>query len=514
MALDGVEIFTNSSGSHHEFRKLHTRVDLIKDATGKSGGVYLYANQQGCDGERVYYDGCSLILMNGQIVGQGTQFSLKDVPNNLLNYPVFKEVITATVDIEDVRAFRGSQPSRASQAAVAPVYPRVSADISLSYDIFKTGVMEKLSPVNPPRYHTPEEEIRLGPACWLWDYLRRSKSGGFFLPLSGGLDSCATAVIVHSMCLMVCEAAQNGGTVYAASSPYEWGLNISMIADTQVIADARRVVGQTDTDYIPKDPREFANYHIDLNMDGVVTAFLTVFKTVTDKTPRFRVRGGTETENLALQNVQARSRMVLAYMFAQLLLWYRGRSGALLVLGSANVDETADINPIGGISKVDLRKFLHYCKTALNMDMLEEFLDAPPTAELEPITKDYVQGDEVDMKMTYDELSVYGTLRKVSKCGPFGMFSKLLHEWGEHLSPTEIAERVKRFFFYYSINRHKTTILPPSYHMSPYSPDDNRYDLRPFLYNAAWTWQFRRIDESATALTEIQKKKGADAVKP
>ena len=34
-----------------------------------------------------------------------------------------------------------------------------------------------------------EEEISLGPACWLWDYLRRSGSTGYFLPLSGGMDS-------------------------------------------------------------------------------------------------------------------------------------------------------------------------------------------------------------------------------------------------------------------------------------------------------------------------------------
>lgn len=31
--------------------------------------------------------------------------------------------------------------------------------------------------------------------------------------------------------------------------------------------------------------------------------------------------------------------MVLAYLFAQLLPWVRGRVGGLLVLGSANVDE-------------------------------------------------------------------------------------------------------------------------------------------------------------------------------
>jgi hypothetical protein len=45
----------------------------------------------------------------------------------------------------------------------------------------------------------PEEEIAYGPACWLWDYLRRSTMGGFFLPLSGGADSSATASIVGNI---------------------------------------------------------------------------------------------------------------------------------------------------------------------------------------------------------------------------------------------------------------------------------------------------------------------------
>ena len=54
LGLAGVEIFSNGSGSHHELRKLHVRVDLIKMATKKSGGIYMYSNQCGCDG-LVYY---------------------------------------------------------------------------------------------------------------------------------------------------------------------------------------------------------------------------------------------------------------------------------------------------------------------------------------------------------------------------------------------------------------------------------------------------------------------------
>ncbi len=81
------------------------------------------------------------------------------------------------------------------------------------------------------------------------------------------------------------------------------------------------------------------SYHTDLNMDNIVTALRTLFQGVTGVRPRFRVHGGSDAENLALQNIQARLRMVIAYFFAQLLPWVRGRTGGLLVLGSANVDE-------------------------------------------------------------------------------------------------------------------------------------------------------------------------------
>ena len=47
-----------------------------------------------------------------------------------------------------------------------------------------------------------------GPACWLWDYLRRSGASGFLLPLSGGADSSAVAAIVGSMCQLVVRAIQ------------------------------------------------------------------------------------------------------------------------------------------------------------------------------------------------------------------------------------------------------------------------------------------------------------------
>ena len=176
---------------------------------------------------------------------------------------------------------------------------------------------------------------------------------------------------------------------------------------------------------------------------------MKVFQIVTGKSPMYKIHGGSNAENLALQNVQARSRMVVAYLFAQLNLWAQGSQGSLLVLGSSNVDETlrgyltkydsssADLNPIGGISKTDLREFVLHMSSLDKFEFLSEFLEAKPTAELEPTTAEYTQTDEVDMGMTYDELSTFGMLRKVLRMGPYSMFTRLLGDWPS-VSPTQV----------------------------------------------------------------------------
>ncbi|XP_062327707.1 glutamine-dependent NAD(+) synthetase [Osmerus eperlanus] len=506
MGLDGVEIITNSSASYHELRKADNRVNLVRSATSKSGGIYLFANQKGCDGDRLYYDGCSMIAINGDVVSQGSQFSLEDV-----------EVLTATLDLEDVRSYRGERCHPHVESEPRP-YHRVKVDFSLSdgEDVFL--------PTHQPitwQFHTPEEEISLGPACWLWDYLRRSGQAGFLLPLSGGVDSSSTACIVFSMCTMVCQAVKDG--------------------NRQVLEDVQRVVG--DGCYRPQDPRELCGHlfstcymasenssqdtrnratelanqigssHMNLSIDMAVKGILGIFSMVTGKWPQFRANGGSSRENLALQNVQARVRMILAYLFAQLSLWSLGRPGGLLVLGSANVDESltgyftkydcssADINPIGGVSKTDLKSFLQYCVEQFHLTSLRSILAAPPTAELEPLLDGQVsQTDEADMGMTYSELSVIGRLRKISKCGPYSMFCKLIHTWKDAFSPLQVASKVKHFFRMYSVNRHKMTTITPSYHAESYGPDDNRFDLRPFLYNTRWSWQFRCIDNQVAQM--------------
>ncbi|GAB1607783.1 glutamine-dependent NAD(+) synthetase-like isoform X1 [Argonauta hians] len=511
---DGVDVIMNSSGSHHELRKANIRVQNFQSATRKGGGVYIYSNFIGCDGDRLYFDGCSSVTMNGETLIQGPQFSVKEVV-----------VLTATVDLDDVVSYRNRCKSACLMAQNQQPFPKVELPMQFAISQFS----KTTQPIQW-QYHTPEEEISLGPACWLWDYLRRSSSSGFFLPLSGGVDSSSVACMVHSMCCLVCDAVRDRDPVVME--------DLSRILDSKELPEDPKVLANQilTTCYMGTDnsstetrtraanlANEIQSFHININIQTVINAMLAVFLMATSAQPKFKKFGGCYRQNQALQNVQARVRMVFAYLFAQLSLWARGKSGTLLVLASANIDEclrgymtkydcsSADINPIGGISKTDLKKFVAYYMCHNRFFTLQTIAEAPATAELEPLDEGKIaQTDEVDMGMTYAELSTYAILRKQQRCGPHGMFLKLLSLWseqtevlgtkdGENFSK-KVADKVKHFFRCYSINRHKMTVLTPSYYAESYSPDDNRFDLRPFLYNSRWNWQFDKIDKTCKIL--------------
>ena len=83
------------------------------------------------------------------------------------------------------------------------------------------------------------------------------------------------------------------------------------------------------------------SYHINLDIDDAFNAQKSIFTRATGFEPKFKVHGGSYSENIALQNLQARTRMVIAYEFGQMLPTIRQRKGggSLLVLGSSNADE-------------------------------------------------------------------------------------------------------------------------------------------------------------------------------
>lgn len=92
-----------------------------------------------------------MIAVNGKVIAQSSQFSLNDV-----------EVVTVTIDIEDVRAHR-TKSSRNMQASTTEAYPHIKVGFALNIgkfqdvqDVFEDGLEVRFK----VQYHTPEEEIK------------------------------------------------------------------------------------------------------------------------------------------------------------------------------------------------------------------------------------------------------------------------------------------------------------------------------------------------------------------
>jgi NAD+ synthase (glutamine-hydrolysing) len=164
----------------------------------------------GCDGDRLYFDGSAIISLNGQLLAQSPQFSLKAC-----------EVVCGTADLDLIQILRGNRPSFTNQSAAAhqlfPTYARIKCEgIKLCCTSTSTSTSTTHSPTTPaqePHFLAEEEEIGLGPALWMWDYLRKCGGRGFFLPLSGGLDSASCALIVFCLAQFLAEKAAGDAEV-------------------------------------------------------------------------------------------------------------------------------------------------------------------------------------------------------------------------------------------------------------------------------------------------------------
>ena len=179
----------------------------------------------------------------------------------------------------------------------------------------------------------------------------------------------------------------------------------------------------------------------------------------------------------------------------------------MLVLASGNLEEgltgymtkydcsSADVNLIGGISKIDLKDFMVWAAEVYGYTGLRDIAFATPTAELNPLKEgEILQSDEADLGMTYKEMSFMGRLRRIEHLGPVFTFKKLANVWN-HLSKEAVATKVKRFYTLHGRNRHKMNVVTPSVHVEGYSADDNRFDTRPMICNYSWKFQFSYIDE-------------------
>ena len=118
------------------------------------------------------------------------------------------------------------------------------------------------------------------------------------------------------------------------------------------------------------------SYHIEQDIDDQFNAQNAGFAATTGFEARFKLHGGSVAENLALQNNQARIRMLTAYNYSSLMTTVRGRPGAgsLLVLGSGNVRIFTSCNSL-------FRAGSSVVRHALRADRSENMSDKPKFAQ-------------------------------------------------------------------------------------------------------------------------------------
>lgn len=91
-----------------------------------------------------------MIFCNGQVLAQSPQFSLNEV-----------DVVTATIDLEEVRAYRSSM-ARALQAAHSTKkYHRIQTSFEMSPEDEDLDLSRRPTLSREPKFHSVEEEVAL-----------------------------------------------------------------------------------------------------------------------------------------------------------------------------------------------------------------------------------------------------------------------------------------------------------------------------------------------------------------
>ena len=208
------------------------------------------------------------------------------------------------------------------------------------------------------------ENIKNHIVNWLEDYSQQSKTSGFVIGISGGIDSAVTSTL----------GALTGLPVLCVEMPIH--------QDSSQIQRAKNHI-----QFLKK------NYN---NVSSIETELTSVFDTFLQALPKVE---NEETRFLALANARARIRMTTLYYFASLHNY--------LVLGTGNKvedfgvgfftkygDGGVDVSPIADLTKTEVYQLAENLK--INIDIQQ----APPTDGLWGDERT----DEDQIGATYPEL--------------------------------------------------------------------------------------------------------------
>ncbi|HQQ98532.1 MAG TPA: nitrilase-related carbon-nitrogen hydrolase [Cyclobacteriaceae bacterium] len=421
----GVQLILNPSASHFALGKsTHREKDVVIDGSDKFQCVYLFVNHLGNEAGRMIYDGDIVVGQNGKLVAV----------NNRLSFKPFV-VMTCPVDVSD-----------ASKTIALPI----------------TDNRER------------NEEFACAVSLALFDYLRKSKSRGFVLSLSGGADSACCAVLVAEMVRRASDtlgwpAFWSAIGVDPATAPVSQKEAVSKLLTCAYQAS---VNSSTTTRDAAKDLASSlgAQFH-EWSIEEESSAYRRKIETVLGRALTW------EQDDIALQNIQARSRSPIIWLLANVrravLLTTSNRSEGDVGYATMDGDTSGSLAPIAGIDKPFILQWLRWAQSQ-GYAGLAGVNHLQPTAELRPVNR--AQTDEKDL-MPYPALVDIEKLAIRDRRTPREVYEALKSGY----APTELKAWIKKFYQLWSANQWKRERLAPSFHVDDLNVDPRSWCRFPIL---------------------------------
>lgn len=422
----GVDLILNPSASHYAMGKSILREqEVVIEGSEKFECAYLFVNHLGNEAGRMIYDGDIIIGQHGRLLAVNKRLSFRSF--NLL---------ACDVNFED-------------PASSETVPPTDIKDIN--------------------------EELAQAVSLGLYDYLRKSKARGYVLSLSGGADSGICAVFVAEMVKR--GSAELGWNNFCASL----GLTGEEVngdwkkAVNQLLACAYQgTINSSEKTYRAAEAlanslgARFYSWKID---DEV--------RSYTEKIEHALKRKlSWETDDIALQNIQARSRSPVIWMLANIrssvLLTTSNRSEGDVGYATMDGDTSGSLAPIAGLTKVFILQWLKWAEKNLGHTGLASVNSLQPTAELRPGEKQ--QTDESDL-MPYPILTQIERYAIFERRPPSEVFDLMKAD----VEPNQLKTHIKKFFRLWAANQWKRERLAPSFHLDDLNIDPRSWCRFPIL---------------------------------
>lgn len=423
----GVSLILNPSASHFAMGKSELREqEVVIDGSQKFNCVYLFVNHLGNEAGRMIYDGDIIIGQNGKLLAVNKRLSFK-------NY----NLLACEVDFKNDAA---------------------------SQRITSNDNKEK------------NEELARAVSLALYDYLRKSKSKGYVLSLSGGADSSICAVLVAEMVKRASAELGWKQFCHALALPEQevnedWrkAVNLLLTCAYQGTRNSSPATLNAAKSLAESLGAEFHDWKID---EEVVSYTAKIEKAIARKLT-------WEQDDITLQNIQARTRSPIIWMLANIkravLLTTSNRSEGDVGYATMDGDTSGSLAPIAGLSKVFILQWLQWAEKELGHAGLNAVNNLQPTAELRPLERN--QTDEAD-------LMPYPVLAEIEK-----------HAIRDRRSPKEVLALMKsgqadeeklklyirKFYRLWSINQWKRERLAPSFHLDDLNVDPRSWCRFPIL---------------------------------